>query len=97
MAARFDNLRNVQLIQHNDQDIYAVGSRGEILQKKVSFHASGQLKSVEWVPFEGGGYCQAPSEQFLTDIEEHGNDPRLAMSDPEVRRKWGGNPDERLR
>ena len=95
MAIRFENLRPLSDIQPWDEDLYARGPNGEIFQRQVCFGKGGQLKEVRWVLFEGGGFCQAPSDEFMNDIEEYGGDPRVAMSHPEMHKKWGGNPDER--
>jgi len=92
---RLNGIRLVQDIKPGDPDLFALGTDGKTYQKKVSFDQSCQPIKVEWVLFTGGGHCQAPSTQYLHDLENHGGDPRLMAGDAQMTKKYGGPPDER--
>ncbi len=96
---RNPNWRNLTEILPGDLDFFAYDERGNLLQKKVSFRDG--RSSVSWEPIQVSAnetlFCQAPSATFAAEIEDHFDDPRSAMSDPEVWRRFGGHPDERTR
>lgn len=90
----YERLKEMDQVVPND--IYCRGNDGRIYQRVVTFKNVTELGTFSWREVNGG-HCLAPTDEFMQDISDHDDDPRLAMSDPKVRKKYGGHPDERLR
>jgi hypothetical protein len=93
----FTSLRSIQAIKSGDLDLFALSDNGEVLVRSVKFTDQSSPGEFIWKPFMGGGFCNASSARYLQDIDDHFGDPRSTASDSKVRRKYGGNPEERLR
>ncbi len=90
---RFSELRPLHQVKESDDDVYAVDESGAIYMRKVRFDRHHQ-PIVEWVLFEGGGYCQLASvayQELLNDAFD--GDPRIAAA--AIASVVGRNPEER--
>ena len=92
---KFSQARFVGDIKPGDSDLYAVGLDGQMLQKRIKFDTGGKVEHTDWIPFEGGGFCQSPSDEYLKLLNDCDNDPRIVAGSRKARRWWGGNPEER--